>query len=354
MNFSRLKARLQKKAIEVRKRIREKGNERITFLVIPHNDKAIVNMQLSNYVIALSIFALVFIIVASILAVNMQSNIQGEADQLQDRDRAFVNERELYVQKYHEVVVAQEIFKKQFLSMLKQAKLRDSEAALFVSSDELHDTAVQLLDVEGEEYVRSLSYKENRTIKFLNFDTTVKIAQGEVQEEGFYFYPEVALYRQLNLDLKQTNIAVAMLSQLLKERETVQKALPYYWPLAGGHFTSFFGGRISPFGSSQDYHTGVDIANVTGTPIYAAADGSVIRCGYSGGYGLSVEISHPYGFQTLYGHMSSLLTTCGKYVRKGQQIGRVGQTGRATGPHLHFEVRILQHPINPMPYLTSG
>jgi murein DD-endopeptidase MepM/ murein hydrolase activator NlpD len=309
---------------------------------------------LSNYVIALGIFSLIFVVVASVFAVNMQRNIQGEADKLQDRDKAYVNERELYVRKYHEMVVQQDLFKKQFGKVIKQAKLLEGEEDIFIDDDILRDSAVQMLDAEGEEYARSLSYKENRTIKFLNFETTLKIAQGKSQEEGFYFYPEVTLYRKLKLDMKQTTSAVVMLQQLLKEREVVQQALPYYWPLAGGHFTSFFGGRISPFGHSRDFHTGVDLADATGTPIYAAADGRVVSCGYSGGYGLSAKISHPYGFQTLYGHMSSLYATCGSYVRKGQMIGRVGATGRATGPHLHYEVRINDHPVNPMPYLTSG
>ncbi|MBN8223023.1 MAG: M23 family metallopeptidase [Spirochaetes bacterium] len=349
-----LRQKIGKKAAEYRKKLREKGNERITFLVIPHNDRAIVNMQLSNYVIALAIFSLIFIIVASFFAVSFQRNIQSEADSLQDRDRAYVNERELYLRKYHEMVVQQDFFKKQFGKIIVQAKLHEGEAPVFLDNDMLHESAVQMLDAEGEEFARSLSYKENRTVKFLNFETTLKVAQGKSQEEGFYFYPEIALYRQLKLDLKQTGSAVAMLQQLLKERDIVQQALPYYWPLAGGHFTSFFGGRISPFGHSKDFHTGVDLANATGTPIYAAADGKVTSCGYSGGYGLSVRIAHSFGFQTLYGHMSSIHTSCGSYVRKGQQIGRVGATGRATGPHLHYEVRIMEHPVNPMPYLTSG
>jgi murein DD-endopeptidase MepM/ murein hydrolase activator NlpD len=346
--------RLKRRAHEVRKRLREKGNERITFLVIPHNDKAIVNMQLSNYVLALGIFSLIFVVVASVFAVNMQRNIQSEADKLQDRDRAYINERELYVRKYHEMTVQQNLFKKQFTKVIRQAKLLEGDEEIFIDEDILHDSAVQLLDAEGEEYARSLSYKENRTIKFLNFETTLKIAEGKSQEEGFYFYPEVALYRKLKLDMKQTVGAVVMLQQLLREREVVQQALPYYWPLAGGHFTSFFGGRISPFGSARDFHTGVDLADAIGTPIYAAADGRVVSCGFSGGYGLSLKIAHSYGFQTLYGHMSSLYATCGSYVKKGQIIGRVGATGRATGPHLHYEVRIMDHPVNPMPYLTSG
>ncbi|HRP70142.1 MAG TPA: M23 family metallopeptidase, partial [Turneriella sp.] len=348
-----LAEKLKKKVLEYRKRIHAKGNERMTLLVIPHQTKAMINMQLSNYVIVLAIFSLVFIIIASVFAVGLQRDIQGEADSLQSRDRAFINERELYLNKYHEMAVQQDIFKKQVSNLFTQAKLAENDQTIFLDNEALRESAVQMLDSEGEEYVRSLSYKENRAIKFLDFEATLKAAQNKEQEEGFYFYPEVTLYRQLKLDLRQTENAVAMLKQLLQERNQVQQALPYYWPLVGGRFTSFFGGRISPFGSSQDFHTGIDIANSTGTPIYAAADGRVYGCVYSGGYGLAVRLSHAYGFQTLYGHMSSVLTSCGAFVRKGQQIGRIGATGRATGPHLHYEVRIMEHPINPMPYLTN-
>lgn len=345
---------IKRKLLATRKKIREKGQERITFLVIPHNDKAIVNMQLSNNLIAMGIFSLVLIIVMSIFAVSLQRNIQVEADQLQNRDRAYLKERELYVRKYHEMVVQQKFFKKQFGKLVVQAKMFENNEPVFIDSDTHHETAVHMLDSEGEEYAKSLSYRENRTIKFLNFDTTLKIAQGKSQEEGFYFYPELTLYRQLKLDLGHTKNVVSMLQQLLKERAIVQEALPYYWPLAGGHFTSFFGSRISPFGNSRDFHTGVDLAEATGTPIYAAADGRVTSCGMSGGYGLAIRLTHSFGFQTLYGHMSSINAYCGAWVRKGQQIGRVGATGRATGPHLHYEVRITDHPVNPMPYLTSG
>ena len=197
MSFSN---RIKRRTAEVRKRLREKGNERVTFLVIPHNDKAIVNLQLSNYVIALAIFSLIFIVVASVFAVNMQRNIQSEADTLQDRDKAYINERELYVRKYHEMVVQQNLFKKQFSKIVRQAKFFEGDEEIFIDEDILRDSAVQMLDAEGEEYARSLSYKENRTIKFLNFETTLKIAQGKSEEEGFYFYPEVTLYRMLKLD----------------------------------------------------------------------------------------------------------------------------------------------------------
>ncbi|MCS6971691.1 MAG: M23 family metallopeptidase [Turneriella sp.] len=348
-----IKKRIAQKAAQWQKKLRDKGNERVTFLVIPHNDKAIINLQLSNYVIVLAIFTVVFVVLASILATNLQSRIQTEADTLQDRDRAYLRERELYLRKYHEMSLQQELLRKELMRLFRQANLTENAESLFTDPRELQQMAIAMLDSEGEELARMLSYQANRRIKFLNFETTVKMAEGKLEEEGFYFYPEVSHYRKLRLELRQTAQATTILHQLLKERIGVEQALPYFWPLAGGHFTSFFGGRISPFGYGRDFHTGVDLASPIGTPIYAAADGRIVSCGYSGGYGLSLKIAHRYGFETLYGHLSSLHATCGQFVKKGQLIGRVGATGRATGPHLHYEVRILERPINPMPYLTS-
>ena len=337
-----------------KKRFREKSNERITFLLIPHNERTIVNLQLSNFTIGFSILVVFCVLLASFFAVQFQENIKVEAETLQDKDRSFLHERDQYLRKYHEMALQQKLFKRHLVTLMERSKLQEDDKSFFMDESELSEIAAQELDIEGEQYVQLQNEKNRRTMKFLNFETTLKIAQGKEQEEGFYFHPEVNLYRKLRLDIAQTTDAVARLNRLIKERETVQGALPYGWPVGGGHFTSLFGPRISPFGTTKDFHTGVDLADGIGTPIYAGADGRVATCGYSGGYGLTVRLNHSFGFQTLYGHMSSSAVNCGQYVKKGQLIGRVGMTGRTTGPHLHYEVRILDRPVNPMPYLTSG
>jgi murein DD-endopeptidase MepM/ murein hydrolase activator NlpD len=119
-------------------------------------------------------------------------------------------------------------------------------------------------------------------------------------------------------------------------------------------FTSGYGVRSDPFRAGAAMHPGIDLAGAYGTPIYATADGTVIRAGWNnGGYGNMVEIDHGRGITTRYGHMSAVLVHAGDHVTRGQQIGRMGSTGRSTGNHLHYEVRIDGRPVNPIPFMKS-
>ena len=122
-----------------------------------------------------------------------------------------------------------------------------------------------------------------------------------------------------------------------------------------GRMTSGFGNRFHPILGYVRFHDGVDLAASAGTPIVAAADGRVVGAGWRGGYGQQVQIAHPDGVQTLYGHMSRIAAYAGELVHKGQVIGYVGSTGLSTGPHLHFEVTKNGRPVNPMSVkMTSG
>jgi len=119
-------------------------------------------------------------------------------------------------------------------------------------------------------------------------------------------------------------------------------------------FTSGFGVRSDPFHAGAAMHPGIDLAGSYGTPIYATADGTVLRAGWnSGGYGNLVEIDHGRGITTRYGHMSAILVHAGDHVTRGQQVGRMGSTGRSTGNHLHYEVRIDGRAVNPIPFMKS-
>ncbi len=119
-------------------------------------------------------------------------------------------------------------------------------------------------------------------------------------------------------------------------------------------FTSGFGVRDDPFHKGAAMHPGIDLAGAYGTPIYATADGTVVRAGWnSGGYGNMVELDHGRGISTRYGHMSAVLVHAGDHVTRGEQIGRMGSTGRSTGNHLHYEVRIDGRPVNPIPFMKS-
>ena len=122
-------------------------------------------------------------------------------------------------------------------------------------------------------------------------------------------------------------------------------------PIPGAPITSGFGPRFHPIFHTVRMHTGIDFGAGYGTPIRAAADGTVVRAGWLGGYGNATVIDHGKGLATLYGHQSKILVSEGQEVKRGQVIGQVGATGFATGPHLHFEVRIDGTPVDPRPYL---
>jgi len=128
---------------------------------------------------------------------------------------------------------------------------------------------------------------------------------------------------------------------------------PSLLPTEGG-ISSGFGWRINPLSGGAQFHTGVDINCTLGTPIYASADGVVIKAGMTGGYGLEVRLKHGFGFSTLYGHCSQIFVTEGQEVKRGDLIAAVGATGWATGNHLHYEVRINNVPVDPMGYIVTG
>ena len=125
---------------------------------------------------------------------------------------------------------------------------------------------------------------------------------------------------------------------------------PNIWPVEGP-ITGSFGERIDPFNGEGAFHSGVDIAVPYGTPILAPADGVVEFADTLGGYGRSILVDHGHGITTRYGHLASFAVVAGQHVRRGDILGYVGLSGRSTGPHLHYEVRINDTPVNPHKYL---
>lgn len=136
--------------------------------------------------------------------------------------------------------------------------------------------------------------------------------------------------------------------------ETAMAAIPSYVPVKSFSTTSTYGVRYDPFTGNTAMHAGLDMAGSHGEPIYAAADGVVVTGGRSGAYGNLVELAHGKGLATRYGHLSAVLVRPGEQIRQGQLIGRMGSTGRSTGTHLHYEIRIDGRAVNPRPYLDAS
>ena len=126
---------------------------------------------------------------------------------------------------------------------------------------------------------------------------------------------------------------------------------PSLWPLEG-RVTSSFGERQDPINGEGAFHSGIDIAAAYGSPVRASADGEVAEANMNGGgYGREIVLDHGHDLQTVYGHLSAIAVVPGQRVMRGQVIGYEGQSGRATGPHLHYEVRVHHVPVNPYKYL---
>ncbi len=150
--------------------------------------------------------------------------------------------------------------------------------------------------------------------------------------------------------------------EIIKE-EVVMQAVPkivergtkippsYIKPLSGGRLSSSFGRRNAPTKGASTYHKGVDWAVPRGTAIYASSGGTVSKAGWGSGYGYVVYIKHPDGRETRYAHLNKVLVSAGQTVKQGQKIALSGNTGRSTGPHLHFELRINGTAVNPLKYL---
>lgn len=131
-------------------------------------------------------------------------------------------------------------------------------------------------------------------------------------------------------------------------------SIPSRMPLEGARMTSDYGMRTHPVLGGRRSHKGIDLAAPTGTPVYATADGIVSRANRFSSYGLFVSIEHGAKLQTRFAHLSRLAVADGQRVKKGDVIGYVGSTGRSTGPHLHYEVRIAGQAVNPIPYMVES
>lgn len=176
---------------------------------------------------------------------------------------------------------------------------------------------------------------------------------GEMAAEQARDYASLAI--RIDTAVQEVGIreqGVLELWESLSERQNLLAATPSIKPVRGW-FTSKFGYRISPFTSKPVMHNGLDVAASPGSPIYAPADGIVSFAGYDPGYGKLVSIDHGYGVVTRFGHNSQIYVELGQKVKRRDIIAAVGSTGRSTGPHLHYEVRVNDVPVDPGNYILD-
>jgi murein DD-endopeptidase MepM/ murein hydrolase activator NlpD len=167
------------------------------------------------------------------------------------------------------------------------------------------------------------------------------------------------LIQQMHKSLKdlETKTSIASISQsqlndFLKEQKSILACTPSIRP-TDGWFSSGFGYRISPFTNQREFHKGIDIATRIGTPIIAPADGLIVHVGKEGNFGKMIAINHGYNLKTRYGHLNKYRIKKGQHVKRGQIIGEAGNSGRCTGPHLHYEVLLNGVPVNPLRFILN-
>ena len=253
-------------------------------------------------------------------------------------------------------------------------------AALFTENDTLTDTTKnQEVMIQDLQQIAGTMLTKIEEIESLNSEVRSKVGleeslDGEVQAVAGYTVSrgETVLdqiveaedeeldtledLRQelLDMDLKMTQQAMELmvLKDDVEKQLVFEEALPSLWPM-DGIYISAFGNRKNPFGKGTEFHQGIDIANKTGTKIYAAGTGVVTFAGYKSGWGRMVMINHGYGYVSQYAHCSSISVLEGQTVQRGELIALCGSTGRTTGPHLHFGVQLRGTFIDPMQVLLD-
>jgi len=244
------------------------------------------------------------------------------------------------LEKIRKIATAQKLDIQRFSKKIKQVEAHLSRLEKFdrklrvITALEKQETAQAEMGKGGPNHESSMEIPSTpkytqSLINALNEDLDRIKKQAEAQEVSFF-----------------------ELDEFFREQSALLTHTPSIWPVRGW-VTSTFGYRRSPFTGLREMHEGLDIATHLKAQVMAPANGMVIRVGYHAGYGKLVEIDHGYGVVTRYGHNSKNLVKVGQRVKRGDVIALVGNTGRSTGPHLHYEVLLNGVPVNPYRYILE-
>ena len=258
-----------------------------------------------------------------------------------------VQPRNSAVREIHEMrqTIAQQ---QQQLTQVHADAQRDINA-LAVKLGELQAQSVRL-DALGERLAKAGKLEDGE----FNFDQPPAVGGPEDSGESMYAIPQAlnSSIRSLSSRFDRQQAQLKALEDLLLDRKIASSLRPTGMPV-GGYISSYYGYRTDPINGGREFHSGLDIATPIGSPVHAVAEGIVTYAGVRSGYGNVVEIDHGNGYMTRFAHNSELLVHVGERVRVGQKIALSGDTGRSTGPHLHFEVWYKGRTINPLAFVRS-
>lgn len=226
----------------------------------------------------------------------------------------------------------------QYYAIKAENKRQSNQLKVFITKIKELETGVRELEERDQELREMLGLQKKHKEKF-NGQSSINTPE-ELDQVIANLHNKVKLKKDEYDQFKDVAVAVRFRYD----------SLPSIWPVIGA-VQSKFGWRLHPFRGAMELHKGIDIPGWMGQPIRAAADGTVVYADWAKGYGNALIINHKNGYSTLYGHCANLLVKRWEYVRKGQVIATVGDTGLATGPHLHYEVKQKESPVNPVNYL---
>lgn len=315
-------------------------NHKFTLMFIPHNNSEVKSVKIPAMLINfLAVFGLFSLITVGILFVN---SARLESKLLENDELKTVNSiqsKEIMALKEDTVAA---------LERLEEIKTTDTKIREMVGlkNNEEEDVVASRSGSGGAQYPsRSLA---NDNVDLINntYNASSKIASKE--NYGLDDIDEIkAMLNEINEEVDYQEKVLTNLEKETSDRIKFLAAKPTGRPSLG-RLTSPYGWRKNPFsGRGTEFHSGVDIASGYGTRIVATGAGRVTFSGYRAGFGYTVVINHGYGYTTMYAHCSSLNVRVGDYVERGQLIARMGRSGRATGPHVHYEVSYNGRTINP-------
>jgi murein DD-endopeptidase MepM/ murein hydrolase activator NlpD len=229
-------------------------------------------------------------------------------------------------------------------------------ASLAGKIDQLNSKMVELKEFDNKLKVMVNLEPGNESTQFLGIggsDPTLMESDYSIEKA----HQKLVRLMHQSIDDLDTEISVqtqekAELYEFLENQKTMFACTPSIWP-AKGWVSSPWGSRTSPFTNEKEFHNGLDISARIGSPIIAPADGVVSSITKTDGFGNLLTVNHGYGFVTRYGHLSEILVKKGQSVKRGEKIALVGDSGRTTGSHLHYEVHVKGIPVNPKRYILN-
>lgn len=297
-----------------------KGKDKFfTLMLVPHNERKVYSVRISTYL-------LIFLSIVWAASVGLSSFIITRHVNYELTNRANVRLAEKNAYCIQELSKAHDEFQRvakieeDFRALLKMK----SEKTLFKYTGEGGPTLA-----DQEHLMQTLSGRPALTQK--EFSATLQVLHKNARTR-LESYDELKRY--------------------IAKQRSLLAARPTAWPVRGW-VTSRFGMRQSPYFEEATFHQGIDIANEEGTSVKAGADGLVTYADWEGSYGQLVVLDHGYGFSTRFGHLQRSLVSAGQRVKRGQVIGFMGNTGRSTAPHLHYEIRVNGVPVDPFKYLQE-